>query len=98
YADGVCAVLQHVWHWHLLFFSMQSEGAARHFFRRRNPLSFGKQKDRIDRVWIVALIRGDPGSIGSAARLGNQHLMKESTFFDVTGEDFSFVDVLIANG
>src|SRR6266404_1640941 len=97
HANGVCAVLQHVRHWHLLFFSRQSEGAAHHFFRDCNPLSFGKQKDRIDRVWIVDVIRGDPGSIGSATRLGNQHLKKESTFFDVRGEYFSFVDVLVAN-
>src|SRR4029077_1634710 len=98
HADGVCAVLQHVRHWHLLFFSRQSEGAARHFFRDRDSLPFGKQKDRINRIWIVDMIRGYPRSIGSAAWLRRQHLIKESAFFYVAGEDFSFVDVLIANG
>src|SRR4029453_12415405 len=55
-------------------------------------------EDRVDWVWIVDVISRDPGSIGSAARLRSKHLIKEAAFFDVAGEDFSFVDVLIANG
>src|SRR6266545_2866535 len=58
----------------------------------------GKQEDWIDCVWIVDVIGCDPGSIGGATRLRGQHLIKEAAFFDVTGKDFSFVDVLITNG
>ena len=95
--DGIRAVLQNVRHRHLLFFSWQGEGSASHFFRHGDPLAFRKQKDWVDRIWIVDVIRRDSGSVGSAARLGSQHFVEETTLLDVAGEDLSFIDVLIAN-
>ena len=97
-ADRVCAVLQHVRHGHLLLFSRESERAASHVFRDRDPLPFGQQKNWIDCVWIVDVVGCDPGSIRGATRLRGQHLIKKAAFFDVTGKDFSFINVLITNG
>src|SRR5262249_118833 len=56
-----------------------------------------EQEDRIDRVWIVNVIGGDPRCVGSAAWLCSQHFVKEAAFLDIAGKDFSLVDVLIAN-
>ena len=97
HTDGIRAVLQNVRHRHLLFFSGQRKRSARHFFRHRDPLPLSKQKDRVDRIWIVDVIGRDARGIGSAARLCEKHFVKEAAFLDVAGEHFSFVDVLIAD-
>src|SRR6266481_2449177 len=82
---------------HLLFFAGKSERTTSHFLRHRDAFPFLEQKDRVDRIWIIDLIRRDAGRIGSAARLCGKHLVEKAALLDVAGEDFSFVDVLIAN-
>src|SRR5438132_492758 len=84
-------------HVHLLFFARQGERSACHFLRRRDPLAFSEQENCVDCVWIIDVIGRDPGRIGSASRLRGEHFVKKPAFLDVAGEDFPFVDVLIAN-
>src|SRR5438128_4099921 len=84
-------------HVHLLFFAWQRERSDCHFLRHRDPLAFSEQEDCVDCVWIIDVIGRDPRSIGSASRLRGEHFVKEPSFLDVAGEDFPFVDVLIAN-
>src|SRR5436305_6050442 len=53
HADGVCAVLQNVRTCLLFFLSRQREGAAFIFFRAGYRLPLGKNKVRVDWVWMV---------------------------------------------
>src|SRR4029077_5250098 len=85
---------------HFLLRAWQRQRSACHLFRLRvvgDSFSFIEQKNCVDRVWIIDVIRRDAGRIGSAARLCGEHLVEKAALLDVAGEDFSFVDVLIAN-
>ena len=82
---------------HVFFFTGQSQGPASHFLRGCDPFPLCQQKNCVDCIWIVDVIRRDSRRVRSAARLGSEHFVKEAALLDVAGEHFSLVDVLIAD-
>src|SRR5207245_11212345 len=82
---------------HLLFFSGQRERSTCHFLWCCDSFAFSEQKNRVDCIWIIDVIGRDARGIGSTARLRGEHFVKESALLNVAGEDFSLVDVLIAD-